>query len=63
MSFQSDGRASTQHTEEAKLPTQNEVRQKIPFRQPQVGPLDHISRVTGEKGSSKEYDSYSDNRP
>ncbi len=63
MSFLSDMPTSMQQTEEANIPTQNVVQKKLPFRQPQIGPLHHISRVTGEKGSSKEYDSYNDNRP
>ncbi len=53
-----------QNTEAAKPPvSQDRDVQKIPFHQPQLGPLRHILQETGEKGSSKEYDSYSDNRP
>ena len=53
----------TQNAQRASLFTQNVAVQKIPFHQPQIGPLCHIWRLTGEKGKSKEYDSYSDNRP
>ncbi len=64
MSFPSGTPTSTQQKEEAKFPTQQVVvSKKLPYSPPQIGPLHHISRVTGEKGSSKEYDSYSDNRP
>ena len=54
---------STQNTEGAKPSTQNVAVQKMPFSKPQIGPLRHILRETGQKGKSKEYDSYSDNRP
>ncbi len=63
MFFPSGTPTSKQQTEEAKVLTPNVVQKKLPFRQPQIGPLHHISHVTGEKGSSKEYDSYNDNRP
>jgi hypothetical protein len=63
MSFPSGTPASTKPTEEVNIPTQNVVQKKLPYSPPQIGPLHHISQVTGEKGSSKEYDSYNDNRP
>jgi len=62
MSSPSIEMTSTQHTTEEESSTQN-VELKIPFVLPQIGPLQHILQVTGEKGSSKEYDSFSDNRP
>jgi hypothetical protein len=54
---------STQNAEAATPPTQNRVVQKVSFRQPRIGPLRHVLQVTGQSGKSKEYDSYSDNRP
>ncbi len=53
----------TQNTEVAEQPGQNVAIQKLPFHQPQIGPLRHILQETGEKGKSAEYDSYSENRP
>jgi hypothetical protein len=54
---------STQRLSVSEQSTQDVVVQKIPFHKPQIGPLRHILQETGEKGKSKEYDSYSDNRP
>jgi hypothetical protein len=62
MSFQPFESNPTQSTEEAKLHTQKVVVQKLPFHQPVIGKLRHISRMTGQGGKSKEYDSYDDNR-
>ena len=64
MSSQAFEQTSTQGTEETRPVMQhlNLVAQKLPFRQPQVGPLHHILQETGEGGSAAEYDSYKDNR-
>ena len=53
----------TQNTEVTMSSTRSIAAQKIPFHKPQIGALRHLLRETGEKGKSKEYDSYSDNRP
>jgi hypothetical protein len=63
MSLQPGEPIPSQHTEEAKQSTQNVVVQRIPFHQPQIGPLRHILQETRQGGSSKEYDSYKHNRP
>ena len=52
----------TQNTEAATTPTQNVAVQKMPFHQPQIGPLRHILGETGQGGNATEYDSYSDHR-
>jgi hypothetical protein len=62
MALQSSEQPATQDMEETRLVTQHLVAQKLPFRQPQVGPLRHVLQETGEGGNSKEYDSYRDNR-
>lgn len=53
---------SLQDREVAQPPTQDKARQKMPFHQPQIGPLRHILQETGQGGKSSQYDSYNDNR-
>lgn len=62
MAFQVSEHAPTQETEEARPVTQHVVVHKLPFHQPQVGPLRHVLQETGDGGNSSEYDSYRDNR-
>jgi hypothetical protein len=62
MAFQTSEHTSTPNAEETRLVTQHLVTHKLPFHQPQIGPLRHILQETGEGGNSKEYDSYRDNR-
>ncbi len=62
MALQPSEQPSIQDTEETQPVTHNLVAQKLPFRQPQIGPLRHILQETGEGGNSSEYDSYRYNR-
>ncbi len=64
MTLPSSKLTSAQQAQETTCPTQHVVVQKkLPFRQPQIGPLRHLLQATGQGGSSSQYDSYSDNRP
>jgi hypothetical protein len=59
MSFLDNRSTAPQQSQETPFPTHDSVVQKkLPFHQPQIGPFRHLSQVTGQGGSSSEYDSY-----